>query len=97
MDGNHGETSQGLKKVLDWKDLTMLGIGGIIGAGVFVLTGVAAESKAGPAVAISYTLASVASLFSALCYSEFASEFPIAGGAFNYVAMTFGELLAWIG
>jgi len=96
MDGNHGETSQGLKKVLDWKDLTMLGIGGIIGAGVFVLTGVAAESKAGPAVAISYTLASVASLFSALCYSEFASEFPIAGGAFNYVAMTFGELLAWI-
>lgn len=96
MEGIHGETNQGLKKVLDWKDLTMLGIGGIIGAGVFVLTGVAAESKAGPAVAISYTLASVASLFSALCYSEFASEFPIAGGAFNYVAMTFGELLAWI-
>lgn len=85
-----------LKKSLGWLELTMFGIGGIIGAGVFVLTGAGAKDYAGPAVFISYLLAGGASLFSALCYTEFAVDLPLAGSAYNYVMITFGEFAAWI-
>lgn len=83
-------------QVLGAFDLVLLGIGGIIGAGVFVLTGVAAHDKAGPAVVVSYLLASGASFLAALCYTEFAVELPVAGSAYNYVAVTFGELPAFL-
>jgi len=86
----------GLKKVLGAVDLVMLGIGGIIGAGVFVLTGVAARNFAGPAVILSYMLAAFASLMAALCYTEFAVALPVAGSAYNYIAVTYGELPAFL-
>ena len=72
-----------------------LGVGMIIGAGVFVSTGAAAANLAGPAVVISFVVGGVSSLLSALVYAEFAAEYPIAGGAFNYISLTFGELAAW--
>ncbi|CAG9462064.1 unnamed protein product [Pedinophyceae sp. YPF-701] len=84
-----------MAKVLGARDLTMLGIGGIIGAGVFVLTGVGAHKKAGPGIMISYLLASMAAFLSALAYTEFVVDLPVAGGAFNYINLTFGELTAW--
>jgi APA family basic amino acid/polyamine antiporter len=68
----------------------------IIGAGVFVSTGAAANRLAGPAIILSFVVGGVSSLLSALCYAEFAAEHPIAGGAFNYIALTFGELAAWL-
>ena len=77
-------------------DLTMLGIGGIIGAGVFVLTGVVAHNDAGPAVVLSYAVAALVALGCALCYTEFAVDMPVTGGAYNYIVHTFGELLAWL-
>lgn len=75
--------------------MVFLGLGSIIGAGVFVLSGVAANELAGPAVILSYCVAATAALLSALCYAEMAVSLPIAGGAFNYVSVTFGELAAW--
>mmetsp|Transcript_15504 Transcript_15504/g.46826 ORF Transcript_15504/g.46826 Transcript_15504/m.46826 type:complete len:678 (+) Transcript_15504:234-2267(+) len=85
-----------LKRCLGPFDLIMLGIGGIIGSGVFVLTGVAAREHAGPAVVISYSVAAAAALLSGLCYTEFTVDLPTAGGAFNYVAVVFGEFTAWL-
>lgn len=86
----------GMKKVLGAGDLIMFGIGGIVGAGVFVLTGVGAHDAAGPAIIVSYLIASFAAGLSALCYTEFAVDMPVAGGAFNYVAMECGEVFGWI-
>ena len=86
----------GMKRVLGAGDLIMFGIGGIVGAGVFVLTGVGAHDAAGPAIIISYLIASLAAGLSALCYTEFAVDMPIAGGAFNYVAIECGEVFGWI-
>ncbi|MTH53477.1 amino acid permease [Bacillus mangrovi] len=77
-------------------DLTMLGIGAIIGTGIFVLTGVAAAEHAGPALVISFILAGIACAFAALCYAEFASSVPVSGSAYTYSYATFGELIAWI-
>ena len=90
------EYSYGLKRSLGAFDLIMLGIGGIIGAGIFVLTGQAAAAHAGPAVALSFTVAAVASAFAGLCYAEMASMIPIAGSAYTYAYATMGEFLAWI-
>ncbi len=85
-----------LKKTLNSLDLTMLGIGAIIGTGIFVLTGQAAGKHAGPAVIISMILAGIVSTFAALCYSEFAASVPISGSAYAYGYGTLGEFVAWI-
>jgi basic amino acid/polyamine antiporter, APA family len=85
-----------LKRVLGALNLTMLGIGAIIGTGIFVLTGTVAAQNAGPAVILSFVLAGVASVFAALCYSEFASLVPMAGSAYTYGYATLGEFIAWI-
>jgi len=85
-----------LKKTLTSLDLTMLGIGAIIGTGIFVLTGQAAGKHAGPAVVISMILAGIVSAFAALCYSEFAASVPISGSAYAYGYGTLGEFVAWI-
>src|SRR5918992_827666 len=85
-----------LKKTLSATALTLLGIGAIIGTGIFVLTGQAAGRHAGPAVIISMVIAGIVSLFAALCYSEFASAVPISGSAYAYGYATLGEFVAWI-
>lgn len=85
-----------LKRALGPFSLTALGVGGIIGAGIFVLTGLAAAQYAGPAVVLSFVFAGLACVFAALCYSEFASMIPIAGSAYTYGYATLGELVAWI-
>jgi APA family basic amino acid/polyamine antiporter len=89
-------TDDRLKRALGATNLTMLGIGAIIGTGIFVLTGTVAAQNAGPAVVLSFVLAGVASIFAALCYSEFASLVPMAGSAYTYGYATLGELFAWI-
>jgi len=81
---------------LGMMDVTMIGIGGIIGAGIFVLTGTAAAENAGPGVVISFCVASIVSAFSALCYAEMASAVPISGSAYTYAYATMGELMAWL-
>src|SRR5262249_7016354 len=75
---------------------TLLGIGAIIGTGIFVLTGTAAANQAGPAITISYVLAGVACGFAALCYAEFAAMIPISGSAYAYAYATLGEIIAWM-
>ena len=86
----------GLKRALGAWDLTMLGIGAIIGAGVFVLSGIAAATQAGPAVALSFVVAGVACAFTALAYSELAAAVGGAGSAYGYAYAGFGELIAWL-
>jgi APA family basic amino acid/polyamine antiporter len=85
-----------LRRVLGPVALTSLGVGAIIGTGIFVLTGVAAHDKTGPALALSFVVAGIACIFAALCYSEFASMVPVAGSAYTYAYATMGELFAWI-
>ncbi|MGI8510690.1 MAG: amino acid permease [Gemmatimonadaceae bacterium] len=85
-----------LRRVLGALNLTTLGIGAIIGAGIFVLTGTAAAQYAGPGIVFSFLLAGVGCLFAGLCYAEFASMIPIAGSAYTYGYATLGELVAWI-
>ncbi|KWX84978.1 amino acid permease [Paenibacillus riograndensis] len=85
-----------LSKTLGEMDLPMLGVGAIIGTGIFVMTGVAAAEHAGPALVLSFVLAGIACVLSALCYSEFASTLPVSGSAYAYSYVAFGELLAWI-
>ena len=85
-----------LKRALGALNLTMLGIGAIIGTGIFVLTGTVAAQNAGPAVVLSFVIAGVASVFAALCYAEFASLVPMAGSAYTYGYATLGEFIAWI-
>ena len=90
------EGSGTLKRSLGALNLTLLGIGAIIGAGIFVLTGSAAAMYAGPAVVYSFIIAGFGCLFAGLCYAEFASMIPIAGSAYTYGYATLGELVAWI-
>jgi APA family basic amino acid/polyamine antiporter len=85
-----------LKRVLGPVTLTALGIGAVIGAGIFVATGAAARDVAGPALMISYVVAGITCVFAALCYAEFASMAPVAGSAYTYAYTTMGELFAWI-
>lgn len=88
--------SSGLKKCLSAFDLTLLGIGAIIGTGIFVLTGTAAATQAGPAVVLSFVVAGVACTFAALAYSELAASVGGCGSAYGYSYAAFGELVAWI-
>ena len=89
-------TDQSLKRALGPFNLTTLGIGAIIGAGIFVLTGKAAANYAGPGIVFSFILAGMACAFAGLCYAEFAAMIPISGSAYTYGYATLGELLAWI-
>jgi APA family basic amino acid/polyamine antiporter len=93
-DAEHG--GKGLKRTLTGLDLTLLGIGAIIGTGIFVLTGTAAANQAGPAIVLAYVAAGLACGFAALCYAEFAAMIPIAGSAYTYAYATLGEIFAWM-
>jgi APA family basic amino acid/polyamine antiporter len=90
------EKHQGFRRSLGALNLTTIGIGAIIGAGLFVLTGTVASEHTGPAVVFSFMIAGIISLFAALCYAEFAALVPIAGSAYSYAYLTIGELPAWI-
>lgn len=90
------EGEHSLKRALGPLNLIALGIGAIIGAGIFVLTGQAAAQYAGPAIVLSFVLAGIACAFAGLCYAEFASLIPIAGSAYTYGYATLGEIFAWI-
>ncbi|MEQ1830261.1 MAG: amino acid permease, partial [Pirellula sp.] len=90
------EKGDGLKRSLGPVALTSLGVGAIIGTGIFVLVGKAAADQAGPAIMLSFVVAGLACVFAALCYAEFASMAPVAGSAYNYAYATMGELMAWI-
>lgn len=92
----HHSHHSDLHRTLTAFDLTLMGIGAIIGAGVFVLTGVAAATKAGPAVMLSFVLAGIASMFAALAYAELAASVGGTGSAYSYAFAGFGELVAWI-
>jgi basic amino acid/polyamine antiporter, APA family len=90
------EPEHQLKKSLGTLDLIVFGVGVIIGAGIFVLTGTVAATNSGPAIALSFAIAGVACALAALCYAEFASTVPVAGSAYTFSYATFGELIAWI-
>src|SRR5581483_342209 len=90
------ESSGGLKRALGPVNLITLGIGAIIGAGIFVLTGTAAAQFAGPAIVLSFVVAGIGCVFAGLCYAEFSAMIPIAGSAYTYGYATLGELVAWI-
>src|SRR5688572_12731214 len=87
---------QSLKRVLGPINLVLLGIGAVIGAGIFVLTGQAAATHAGPAIVFSFVLAGVACALAGLCYAEFSAMIPISGSAYTYGYATLGEMFAWI-
>jgi APA family basic amino acid/polyamine antiporter len=91
-----GDSDKGLKRTLGAGNLIALGIGAIIGAGLFVRTAAAAGEAAGPAVVISFIVAAIGCAFAGLCYAEFASMIPVAGSAYTYAYATMGEFLAWI-
>lgn len=90
------KSDQGLRRTLSATNLTTLGIGAVIGAGIFVLTGQAAAQYAGPAIVISFLISGFACLLAGLCYAEFASMIPISGSAYTYAYATMGEFMAWI-
>jgi basic amino acid/polyamine antiporter, APA family len=90
------EKDNSLRRSLGPLSLVSLGVGGIIGAGIFTLTGVAAATNAGPGLVISFILAAIGCVFAGLCYSEFSTMIPIAGSAYTYAYATMGELIAWI-
>src|SRR5688572_23913040 len=93
-DVEHG--GRALRRTLSAWDLTLLGVGAIIGTGIFVLTGTAAANQAGPGIMLSYLAAGLACAFAALCYAEFASMVPIAGSAYTYAYASLGEIVAWL-
>ncbi len=84
-----------LKRVLGPFDVIMVGVGIILGSGIYVVTGEVAQSTTGPAVVLSYVLAGISAMLSGLCYAELAVDLPIAGGSYAYVLTIFGELMAW--
>ena len=85
-----------LKRSLGWMNLVALGIGAIIGAGLFVRTAAAIAERAGPSVTLAFLVAGIGCAFAGLCYAEFASMIPVAGSAYTYSYATMGELVAWI-
>jgi APA family basic amino acid/polyamine antiporter len=90
------ESDKSLRRSLGPLSLISLGVGGIIGAGIFTLTGVAAAQNAGPGLVISFVLAAIGCVFAGLCYSEFSTMIPISGSAYTYAYATMGEMIAWI-
>src|SRR6201993_876550 len=92
----HETGEHSLRRALGPTNLISLGIGAIIGTGIFVLTGTATANHAGPAIVLSFILAAIACVFAGLCYAEFASMIPVAGSAYTYGYATLGELVAWI-
>jgi basic amino acid/polyamine antiporter, APA family len=96
LQGQAGDSDKGLKRTLGPVNLIALGIGAIIGAGLFVRTAAAAGDAAGPAVVISFIVAAVGCAFAGLCYAEFAAMIPVAGSAYTYAYATMGEFMAWI-
>src|SRR5437867_11959849 len=96
MSEAHETGEHSLKRALGPGNLISLGIGAIIGTGIFVLTGAASAQYAGPAIVFSFMLAAVGCVFAGLCYAEFASMIPIAGSAYTYGYATLGEIIAWI-
>jgi APA family basic amino acid/polyamine antiporter len=94
--GDEAESGVHLRRSLSALNLVALGIGGIVGAGIFVLTGHAAAANAGPAITLSFVLGGIACAFAGLCYAEMASTVPVAGSAYTYAYATIGELIAWI-
>ena len=95
LEVTHDQESN-LKRTLTAFDLTCLGIGGVIGVGIFVITGVAAAKFAGPGVILSFGISMLACIFTALCYAEFAAVIPVSGSAYSYSYATLGEFFAWI-
>ena len=92
---NNNKNNQ-LKKTLGPFDLIMLGVGAIIGTGIFILPGTVAASHAGPAIVYSFILAAIVCALAGMCYSEFASAIPVAGSAYTYGYVVFGEVIAWL-
>ena len=95
-EAGEGDAHQSLKRSLSGFNIIALGIGAIIGAGIFSLTGMAAGGAAGPGVTISFIIAGLGCVFAALCYAEFAAMIPVSGSAYTYTYATMGELIAWI-
>ncbi|MDR1517558.1 MAG: amino acid permease [Dysgonamonadaceae bacterium] len=93
---SEADNGKELKRSLNYASLIALGVGAIIGAGLFSLTGIAAADNAGPAVTISFVVAAVGCMFAGLCYAEFSSMIPVAGSAYTYSYATMGEFIAWI-
>ncbi|KAK6254186.1 hypothetical protein QUC31_015906 [Theobroma cacao] len=91
-----GRSQHEMKKNLSWWDLIWFGIGAVIGAGIFVLTGLQAKEVAGPAVVLSYVISGVSAMLSVFCYTEFAVEIPVAGGSFAYLRVELGDFMAFI-
>ncbi|WCJ24267.1 Cationic amino acid transporter 1 [Euphorbia peplus] len=91
-----GRSEHEMKKTLTWWDLIWFGIGAVIGAGIFVLTGLEARDDAGPAVVLSYVVSGVSAMLSVFCYTEFAVEIPVAGGSFAYLRVELGDFVAFI-
>ena len=91
-----GNKKSYLKKTMGWIDLTALGVGAIIGTGIFILTGVAAAKYAGPAVVISFIFSGIAAVLAAIVYTELAAMIPIAGSAYTYTYTALGEIVAWL-
>src|SRR5262245_40152001 len=85
-----------LPRVLGPTQLIMLGVGAVVGTGIFVLTGQAAAANAGPAIVLAMVVAGLTSVLAAVCYSEFASTVPVAGSAYTYAYATLGEFVAWV-
>ncbi|CAL1402930.1 unnamed protein product [Linum trigynum] len=96
LQGVRARSENEMKRTLNWWDLIWFGMGAVMGAGIFVLTGEAARDDAGPAVVISYLISGVCAMLSVLCYSEFAVELPVAGGSYAYLRVELGDFVAYI-
>ena len=96
LQGEAASGGSGLRRVLGLWQLTAIGLGGIIGVGIFVLTGTVAATQAGPAVLVSFIIAGIASAAAALCYAEFAGLIPVSGSAYTYGYAVLGEFAGWI-